>query len=154
MSPFDDEDTDFDLEDPTPEPPSVEVEPPEASDLDLAEDLESRIQDVDDDTLRAFVTCVFLANVALFAGSLGAMLLYFRGSWQWGGLAVVVGGVAGIRTYQHYREWDRNRDEVTDATHVADEPGSGTSDEIDDADSSSDRDEPADADDDPRHPQG
>lgn len=115
----DDDESEFDLEDPTPEEPSVDAEidapeTPSPPGLDTEQDLEANIGEVDDDTLSAFVTCAFLTNVALFGVSLGVMLVYFRGSWRWGGGAVVVGTLAGIRAYQQYRDWRRSREERSD----------------------------------------
>jgi len=64
-------------------------------------------KDVDPEILETFWRSVVLANVALFGLSLGPMLVYFRGWWLWGGAAVALGAVAGLRVYQHYRAFDR-----------------------------------------------
>jgi hypothetical protein len=60
-------------------------------------------EDVDPEILETFWRSVILANVALFGLSLGPMLVFFRGQWLWGGAAVALGAVAGLRVYHHYR---------------------------------------------------
>lgn len=54
---------------------------------------------------RRFWTLVATFNVALLAVSLGLMFVAFRGRWQYGGAAVVLGLVLfgfGYRRYQRY----------------------------------------------------
>jgi hypothetical protein len=73
--------------------------------------------DVDGGTLRAFVVAVIYANLAVLLVSLGPLVWFFEG-WSRIGIALLVAGLlAGIRTYQTYRSWDRSRgdDEVGDA---------------------------------------
>jgi len=64
-------------------------------------------QDVDPEILETFWRSVVLANVALFGLALGPMLVYFRGQWLWGGAAIVLGALAGLRVYHHYRAFER-----------------------------------------------
>jgi len=68
-------------------------------------------KDVDPEILETFWRSVVLANVALFGLSLGPMLVYFRGWWLWGGAAIAVGALAGLRVYQHYRAFERRHGE-------------------------------------------
>ena len=68
-------------------------------------------KDVDPEILETFWRSVVLANVALFGLSLGPMLGYFRGWWLWGGAAIAVGALAGLRVYQHYRAFERRHGE-------------------------------------------
>ena len=53
--------------------------------------------------LVGFWVIVILANIGLFAVSLGAMLLFFRGAFEVGGALLVVGLVALGRAYWRYR---------------------------------------------------
>jgi hypothetical protein len=70
--------------------------------------------DVDKGTLRAFVVAVIYANAAVLLVALGPMVWYFEG-WSRVGPALFLGGLlAGVRTYQTYRSWDRARDEGAD----------------------------------------
>jgi hypothetical protein len=64
-------------------------------------------EDVDPEILETFWRSVVLANVALFGLALGPMLVFFRGQWLWGGAAVALGAVAGLRVYHHYRAFER-----------------------------------------------
>lgn len=71
--------------------------------------------EVDPAVQSAFWKAVVYANVALFGVSLGLMLVGFRGQWRWGGAAVLVGLLAGVRLYQTYRAFrDRDPDEDGD----------------------------------------
>ncbi|RAW45080.1 hypothetical protein DQW50_10555 [Halorubrum sp. 48-1-W] len=67
--------------------------------------------DVDSDTLRAFVVAVIYANVAVLLVALGPLVWYFEGWGRIGAGLLAVGLVAGVRTYQTYRAWDRSRDD-------------------------------------------
>ncbi|AZH24861.1 DUF7322 domain-containing protein [Haloplanus aerogenes] len=86
---------------------------------DLTPDIDE--EDVDPEILETFWRSVVLANIALFGLSLGPMLVYFRGQWLWGGAAIALGAVAGLRVYHHYRAFqDRHVDgEDDDATDTA-----------------------------------
>lgn len=84
----------------------------------------SGIDDVDDETLRAFVVCVIYANAALLLVSLGPLVWFFEGWTQIGAASVVAGLLAGIRTYQTYRAWDQSRDDADEET-ATDAGGSG-----------------------------
>jgi hypothetical protein len=63
--------------------------------------------DVDPEILETFWRSVVLANISLFGLALGPMLVYFRGQWLWGGAAVALGPVTGLRVYHHYRPFER-----------------------------------------------
>ncbi len=70
----------------------------------------SSAADVRRETLRAFVACVIYANAALLLVALGPMVWAFEG-WTRIGAVLFAGGIlAGIRTYQTYREWDQDRE--------------------------------------------
>lgn len=60
----------------------------DAADRDLREGL----RDVSPETLRTFVLLAVLVQAGLFVGSLGVMLVAFRGQWALGG-ALLVGGL-------------------------------------------------------------
>ena len=74
----------------------------------------SGASDVDSGTLRAFVVAVIYANVAVLLVALGPMVWYFEGWSRIGPLFLIGGLIAGIRTYQTYRAWNRSRDETRD----------------------------------------
>ncbi|WP_277553575.1 DUF7322 domain-containing protein [Halobaculum limi] len=82
---------------------------------------------VDPHISRSFMTAVLYANVAVLGVSLGAMLIGFRGQWNWGGFAIVVGLLAGVRVYQTYRafeQWreERDADEATEDDDTETDP--------------------------------
>jgi hypothetical protein len=58
--------------------------------------------DVSDGLFRAFWASVLLLNVALAALSIGVMLIYFRGEFRAGLLAVAIGAVAAAATGRYY----------------------------------------------------
>jgi len=66
--------------------------------------------DVDSGTLRAFVVAVIYANAAVLLVALGPMLWFFEGWSRIGPALFVAGLLAGVRTYQTYRSWERSRD--------------------------------------------
>jgi len=66
--------------------------------------------DVDSRTLRAFVVAVIYANAAVLLVALGPMLWFFEGWSRIGPVLFVLGLLAGVRTYQTYRAWERARD--------------------------------------------
>ena len=79
--------------------------------------------EVDRDTLRAFITCVIYANAALLLLALGPMVWFFEG-WSRVGPVLLVGGLlAGFRTYQTYRAWDRSRDATENSTEGSEPHG-------------------------------
>jgi hypothetical protein len=80
---------------------------------EVGEDLPD-VSEVDDETLRAFVACVIYANAALLFVALGPMVWFFEGRRRIGMTLLVVGVLAGFRTYQTYRAWDRSRDDGSD----------------------------------------
>jgi hypothetical protein len=84
--------------------------PPEESESATAPavdtpDEEGKTIEVDSRTSRYFWSAVVLANVAVGASSLGLMLIGFRTQWTLGGALVLVGVLAGVRTYRTYREF-------------------------------------------------
>ena len=84
--------------------------------------------DVDSDTLRAFVVAVIYANVAVLLVALGPLVWYFEGWGRIGAGLLAIGLVAGIRTYQTYRAWDRSRDDDADEAGADDDAGAGSAD--------------------------
>ncbi|ELZ41232.1 hypothetical protein C463_13344 [Halorubrum californiense DSM 19288] len=101
-------------------------EAPSVKSFDDGGDFEGA-SDVDERTLRAFVVAVIYANAAVLLVSLGPMVWFFEGLSRIGPALFVVGLLAGVRTYQTYRSWNRSRDE-------ADESASDPSAEADDTD--------------------
>ncbi len=87
-------------------PLSTAPEPPEPPGRELAE------IEVDSRTKKYFWGAVVLANVALGSASLGLMLIGFRSQWALGGGLVVLGLLAGVRTYRLYREYTNDLDDV------------------------------------------
>lgn len=86
---------------------SIEAEPEE--DADAEPELSSEA--VSGEVSRLFWASVVLVNVAVFALSLGPMLIVFRGQWFLG-LGLIGGGaVALTRTYRLYQQFKRERDE-------------------------------------------
>ncbi len=102
--------------------------------------------DVDSGTLRAFVVAVIYANAAVLLVALGPMVWYFEGWSRVGPLLLAGGLVAGVRTYQTYRAWDRSRSERgTDDTSEADAGDDSSVDDstVDDAAASDESDDDA-----------
>jgi hypothetical protein len=95
--------------------------PGEAAD---GESLDGDLADVevDDRTRKYFWSAVALANIALAAVSVGLMLIGFRGQWALGGGLVLVGLLAGARTYRISRQFQADGETGPDAG-VADESG-------------------------------
>ncbi|MFC5134358.1 MULTISPECIES: DUF7322 domain-containing protein [Haloferacaceae] len=79
--------------------------------------------DVDGDTLRAFVVAVIYANAAVLLVALGPLVWFFEGWSRIGAGLLVVGALAGIRTYQTYRAWDRSREGAEDEDDDAENDG-------------------------------
>ena len=65
--------------------------------------------DADEGVLRTFYGAVISLNIAMAAVPLGLMLIHFRGDWELGGLAVLVGLVAALATYRFYYVFRRGR---------------------------------------------
>ena len=65
-----------------PEAPGVDTDSGDSVEID---------GDVDEVLLRTFWGAVLSLNVAMAAVPLGLLLIYFRGDWELGGLAVAVG---------------------------------------------------------------
>ncbi|PSP81819.1 hypothetical protein BRC88_01715 [Halobacteriales archaeon QS_4_69_225] len=79
---------------------------PETSSVDVP-----TVDDADADKvlLRTFWGSVLSLNVAMTAVPLGLLLVYFRGDWELGGLAVAVGCVAAAATVRFYRRFRADR---------------------------------------------
>ena len=86
-----------------PEAPSVKTFDDDSEDFEGA-------SEVDRETLRAFVVAVIYANVAVLFVALGPMVWFFEGRLRIGVALFVAGLLAGVRTYQTYRSWERSRD--------------------------------------------
>ncbi|EMA61167.1 DUF7322 domain-containing protein [Halorubrum lipolyticum] len=84
--------------------------------------------DVDSGTLRAFVVAVVYANAAVLLVALGPMLWFFEGWSRIGPALFVAGLLAGVRTYQTYRSWERSR-EAAESDSGDDEGDDGLGDE-------------------------
>lgn len=73
--------------------------PPDDDEADR--DLRQAFRDASPGTLQAFVLLAVLIQAGLFVGSLGVMLVAFRGQWVLGGTLVVLGllgvGLAAVR---------------------------------------------------------
>ncbi|WP_338727966.1 hypothetical protein [Haladaptatus sp. DJG-WS-42] len=65
----------------------------------------SDVSDIPDDVFRTFWSLVLTFNVALFALSLGAMLMYFRGQFQTGGIVFGLGAVSLVYGLVKYRNF-------------------------------------------------
>ena len=90
-----------------PETPGVDTDGGDAIEID---------GDVDEVLLRTFWGAVISLNVAMAAVPLGLLLIYFRGDWELGGLAVAVGLVAGAATYRFYHVLRKDRRSGEDMT--------------------------------------
>ena len=89
-----------DPDSPDPGTPSVRTDGGDAIEVD---------SDADEGVLRTFYGAVISLNVAMAAVPLGLMLIHFRGDWELGGLAVLVGLVAALATYRFYYVFSRGR---------------------------------------------
>ena len=89
-----------DPDSPDPGTPSVGTDGGDAVEID---------SDDDEGVLRTFYGAVISLNVAMAAVPLGLMLIHFRGDWELGGLAVLVGLVAALATYWFYYVFRRGR---------------------------------------------
>lgn len=58
-------------------------------------EFQETLRSISPETVLDFVLAVLLAHVGLFAGSLGLMLIWFRGQWEVGG-ALLAGGLLGL----------------------------------------------------------
>ena len=88
------------------DPDSLGPETPDAE-LDVEESFEAAA-DVDEELFRAFWGAAVFLNVAVAALALGAMLVYFRGDWETGGGALLVGVVAALFTARFYLGYTRD----------------------------------------------
>ena len=83
-----------------PEAPGVDTDSGDSVEID---------GDVDEVLLRTFWGAVLSLNVAMAAVPLGLLLIYFRGDWELGGLAVAVGLIAAVATYRFYYVFRQDR---------------------------------------------
>lgn len=67
-------------------------------------DLRQALRDASPETLKAFVLLTVLIQAGLFAGSLGVMLVAFRGQWTVGGTLVVGGLLVLVLAIVLYRK--------------------------------------------------
>ena len=82
------------------DPDSLGPDPPDST-RTIRESL-GATENVPDELLRAFWASVLLLNVAIAALSIGAMFIYFRGDYETGFPAVLIGTVAGAATMRYY----------------------------------------------------
>ncbi|MFC7155238.1 hypothetical protein ACFQPA_07185 [Halomarina halobia] len=105
MNPFEEDEEDAwpdepDEFDPDSLGPSVEYSAPE----DLAD------ADIPEDVFRAFWAVVVMANIGLFAASLGLMFIVFRGQLRLGGTVFAIGALALLFGYRYYRSYRSGND--------------------------------------------
>ncbi|WP_435345503.1 DUF7322 domain-containing protein [Haloarchaeobius sp. HRN-SO-5] len=77
---------------------------------------------------RRFWVLVLAFNAALLAGSLGAMLVVFRGDWTTGGRLLLAGAVCFGYGYYRLRTWDTSASSFDDD----DDEGGGDEESTDD----------------------
>ncbi|MES3516533.1 MAG: hypothetical protein PPP58_02600 [Natronomonas sp.] len=80
------------------------------------------IEEAPDGLFRAFVGAAVMLNIALFAISLGVMLLYFRGDVDTGGASILIGLLAGVFAARYYVGFKRGTftDDQQSTDHSAD----------------------------------
>ena len=105
MDPLGDDDGSGDLDESDPDSPDPGV-PGVGTDGGDAVEIDS---DADEGVIRTFWGAVISLNVAMAAVPFGLMLIHFRGDWEIGGLAVLVGLVAALATYWFYYVFRRGR---------------------------------------------
>jgi hypothetical protein len=66
--------------------------------------------DVDPVVFRTFWGAVLSINVAMAAISIGLLVIYFRGDWDLGGLALAVGAVAAVAAVRFHRIFRADRE--------------------------------------------
>jgi hypothetical protein len=66
--------------------------------------------DVDPVVFRTFWGSVLAVNVAMAAVPIGLLVIYFRGDWELGGLAIAVGAVAAVAAVRFYRIFRADRE--------------------------------------------
>ena len=99
-----------DPDSPDPGMPSVGTDGGDADEIDSDGGDDVEIDSGDDEgVLRTFYGAVISLNIAMAAVPLGLMLIHFRGDWELGGLAVLVGLVAALATYWFYYVFRRGR---------------------------------------------
>jgi hypothetical protein len=105
VDPLGDDDGSGDPDESDPDSPDPGM-PSVGTDGDDADEIDS---DADEEVIRTFYGAVISLNVAMAAVPLGLMLIHFRGDWELGGLAVLVGLVAALATYRFYYVFRRGR---------------------------------------------
>lgn len=105
MNPLEDDDEHWPDEPEEFDPDSLGPDPPS---VDTSTDFSS-LDDVDDGVFENFVGAAVMLNLALFALSLGAMLVYFRNDWEFGGASLLIGIVAAIGVARFYWQF-KSRD--------------------------------------------
>jgi hypothetical protein len=96
---------------------AIEAEPKPESESEPEFDADA----VGGDLSRLFWASVVLVNLAVFALSLGLMLIVFRGQWLLG-LGLVGGGTVALsRTYSLYQQFKRESAADREATETTDE---------------------------------
>ena len=112
MDPLGDDDgsDDPDESDPgSPDPGMPSVGTDDGGGVEIDSDADQIDSDADEEVIRTFYGAVISLNVAMAAVPLGLMLIHFRGDWEIGGLAVLVGLVAALATYRFYYVFRRGR---------------------------------------------
>lgn len=86
---------------------------PDVPRVERTAELTRKGADAPEEVQNAFWAAVLFANVGLMGVSLGAMLVFFRGDWVFGGGGLLVGTFALLMTYQRYRRF-MNREQDPD----------------------------------------
>jgi hypothetical protein len=89
------------LDDVEPDPESELA--PEAPEVDVPEPPDPSSGDASEGLVRSFWKLVAMFNLALFAVSLGPMLVVFRGEWVNGGAVFFLGVAVFVYGYVRYR---------------------------------------------------
>ncbi|WP_225741152.1 DUF7322 domain-containing protein [Halorussus halophilus] len=107
--PTEDEDDEI-PNDPTPEgidEPEKDLLPDDPSEkfgVEIPQVRDTSKNDVDPELSKQFWSLVLIFNVALFAMSLGLMLIGFEGRWTFGGSIFLVGVVSFLRGWWGYKK--------------------------------------------------
>ena len=128
MIPLEDEEESWPNEPDEFDPASLGPDPPDVTGSTGASGDETA--SVSNDLARAFWASVLFVNIALFALSIGAMLIYFQGNHEAGIPALVIGLVAAISFARYYRDVKAGRytdDDAEETTEDGDTGGDATS---------------------------
>ena len=87
-----------------PEKDLLPEDPAEKLNVKIPQVRDTSQNEVDPELNKQFWSLVLLFNVALFATSLGLMLVGFEGRWQFGGALFLVGVVAFLRGWRGYKK--------------------------------------------------